>query len=133
MTDARNLGDSVVSALLPAAADASAPTTASGSWVDTSNYIGDILIVVNVGSVTGSYGSVKVQLQSAAANTGASAANETADPRNSGLLTVTANGAYVFAYGTDYLANKYVGVAVTFTTVTAAVMSVEVIGRKSAN
>jgi len=133
MPDARNLGDCVAFPLLPAAVDASAQTTGSGNWVDCSNFIGDLLIVVNIGANVGGYGSVKVQLQSATANTGAGAANETADARNAGLLTVIANGVTVMAYDSDMLANKFVGVACTYTTITSATMSVELIARKSIN
>jgi hypothetical protein len=129
MPDARKLDDAVVSPLLPAASDASAATTASGNWVDCSNYVGDLLVVINVGSVTGTLGSLAVQLQSAAANTGASAANEAADPRSAGLATITAVGTYTIVYAANYLANKFVGVSCSYTGITAAVMSVELIGR----
>lgn len=101
--------------------------------MDVSNYVGDILIVVDLGSVTGSLGSLNVQMQSATAATGAAAANETADPRNSGLLTVVALGAAVMPYGINYLANKFVGVATTFTGITACVAGVLVLGRKRIN
>ena len=134
MPDARNLGDlSQCFPLIPAAANAAAPTTGSGAWTDTENWCGDGLIVVSVGSVTGSFGSLKVQLQTSTANTGASAANATNDPRNAGLLTITATGTYVMPFNTDYLANNFVGVVCTYTTITASVFGVTLLGRLANN
>lgn len=133
MPDARNLADlSQVFPMVPAGANASAPTTASGSWVDTENWIGDAVLVVNVGSVTGSFGSLKVQIECSAANTGTSPSN-CADPRNAGLLTITALGTYVMPFNVDQLPLDFVGVACTYTGITAATFSAEIIGRKQAN
>jgi len=133
MPDARNLGDLVaLGPLIPAAANASAPSTASGSWLDVSNCVGDAVIVVDVGAATGSFGSLKVQVQCSAANTGASAAN-IVDPRNSGLLTITAVGTYVMPFSTEYVANNFIGVVCTYTTITAATFGVTLLGRKSIN
>lgn len=129
--DARQFTDVVgnVYPMIAAGANATAPTTGSGNWVDVSNAVGDLLIIVNLGSATGSFGSLKVQLQSAAANTGASAVNEASDPRNAGLITAVATGVYAMAYKTDYVANQFIGVNCTFTGITAATFGVELILR----
>ena len=123
--------------LIPSGANASAPTTASGNWVDVENFLGDLLLVVNVGSVTGSFGSLKVQLQSASANTGSGAVNETLDPRNAGLLTITAAGTYAMPYGINYLSSYatsgnagvgcFVGAKTTFTGITASNFSIDLV------
>lgn len=135
MPDALNLGDlNQVYPLVPSGVHASSPqTTGSGSWVDVSNWIGDMLLVVDVSANVGGYGSITVQLQSATANTGAAAANETSDPRNSGLLTITANGTFVMPYSADKTANKFVGVNCVYTTVTSATFGVTLLGRLQNN
>jgi hypothetical protein len=127
--DARQLGDSLGYPMVVAGANATAPTTPSGSWIDISNAIGDLLLILNLGSVTGAFGSLKVQLQSATANTGASATNEAADPRNLGLITAGADGVFVIPYKTDFITNQFVGVACTFTGITAATFGVELVLR----
>jgi|SRR5665213_660849 len=133
MPDARNLADlNQAYPMIPALPNASAPSTASGSWIDTENWCGDGLIVVSFGAVTGGFGSLKVQVQCSSANTGASAAN-IVDPRNAGLLTMIALGTYVMPFNTDYLANNFVGVVCTYTTITAGTFGVTLLGRLANN
>lgn len=132
MPDARRLDDILVSELIPSGAHASAPTTASGSWVDISNYIGDVAIVVDVPSVTGSLGSLAVQAQVSAANTGASPAN-CVDARNSGLSTITAVGCSSFPINSDNQPANFLGVTCTYTGITAGQFSITIVGRKANN
>lgn len=127
--DARRLDDCTVTELLKAAAaaSASAASTPSGEWTDISNEIGDLLLIVDVGSVTGSFGSVNVQVQVGSDNTGASPVNAV-DPRGT-LLTITAAGVYGIAIDADKQPKSFIGITTTFTTVTAAVMSCVMVGR----
>jgi len=138
MGHARLLDDCVVAASILAASQASAPTTGSGKWFDTTDVEGDILVVVNVGSVTGSFGSLAVQVQCADDVNGTGAAN-VVDPTSgssgtgytvaaNGLLTITATGTYAIAI-TGAQAKRYLGVACTFTGITAAVMGVDIVTR----
>jgi hypothetical protein len=132
--DAYNLQDlKQVFPLIPAAVNAAAPTTGSGSWVDISNWVGDGIIVVDLAANVGGFGSVKVQLQTATNAAGAGAANFTLDSRNSGLLTMTALGTYVMVFDTDAIPTNFLGCACTYTTVTSATFGVTALGRIHTN
>jgi hypothetical protein len=132
--DAYNLQDlKQLFPLIPSGVNAAAPTTTSGNWVDVSNWVGDSLILLDLSAQVGGFGSVKVQVQTAASNTGAGAANFTADTRNAGLLTAVALGIFAIPIDTDAVPNNFVGVTCTYTTVTSATFGVTLLGRLPTN
>jgi hypothetical protein len=129
---AENFGNAQLYPLITACVNASAPTTASGSWVDCENFIGDVAVLVTIYSATGSFGSLAVQAQASAANTGASAAS-ILDPRNQGLLTATAVGSFVLPIAVNCMPANFLGVACTYTGITAGDFSIELIAKKRSN
>jgi len=102
-------------------------TTASGSWVDIENFDGDLVVVLDVHSVTGS-GSVNLQMSVSAANTGAGSVNAV-DPGGTSLAP-TAVGVYLLALGVDYQPQIYLGCTLSLTGFTATTSTVSVLGRK---
>lgn len=130
MADAHRLDDLQAANLLNTQNVTGSVNTPSGSWIDISNYEGDIAVVVDVGAVTGT-GTVNIQVQSSAANTGASPTSET-DPRGT-LAQPAAAGAVVLFLDVNTLANKFMGVAVTLTGVTGVLLGVVLVGRKRSN
>ena len=129
MSDARR-GDDDVSNLLQSQNVTGAVATPSGDWIDLSDYEGDVAIVVNIGAITGS-GTVNVQARVSAANTGASAA-DAADPRGTIAQPAAAKAVAVIFVNATNQANKFVGVAVTLTGITAAQTAVTLMGHKRA-
>ncbi len=103
--------------------------TASGNWVDCSNYVGDLLMLVNLGAVSGGPGSISVQFKSANSAAGSSAVIEATDPRNAGLATLTSSGVVAVPYRANCISNKYAGASCTLSGVSSAVLSVDLIGR----
>lgn len=130
MTDARRLDDVGVAELIASGSKASsaAASTQSGNWLDVSQCEGDLLVVVNVASVTGT-GSLALQASQSAANTGASAAN-VVEPRGS-LLTITAAGTYMMAIDQAKVGLQFFGLTGTLTGFTGVQLSAMVVGRSS--
>jgi len=130
--DARRLDDCVPVELVPSGSHTSsaACSTASGNWTDLSNLDGDVLIVVDVASVTGT-GTLSLQVSESAANTGASPSNDP-DPRGS-LFTITAAGIYALAINARNAAARYLGIVGTLTGFTAAQFSAVAVTRANWN
>lgn len=138
MSDARRLDDVTLKVMLATinAGSGAAASVQSGNWFDLTPLDDDVVVVVNVGSVTGGFGNIAVQLQVSAAATGAAPSN-IVDPRGS-LLNITALGTYAIAVNSDdvpamgggpFGLSSFLGFTTTFTTVTAAVMSAWLVGR----
>jgi hypothetical protein len=138
MPDAKRLDDITLKVMLATinAGSGGAASVQSGNWYDLTPVDDDVVLVVNVGAVTGSFGSIAIQLQVSAAATGAAPQN-IVDPRGS-LLTITALGTYAIAINSDdvpamgggpFGLSSFIGFTTTFTTVTAALMGAWLVGR----
>lgn len=131
MTDARLLDDCQAAALLlpVSAANTAAATSGAGAWLDISNFIGDILVVQNVGALTGA-GSLNGKLQAASDANGTGAADVTGATFTS--ITTSPGGCQIYAISPDQMpSNKtFLGYVGTITGFTAALIGVSAHGRK---
>lgn len=126
--DARRLDDAVVSELLKAASGTSsgALSTPSGGWVDISGYQGDVVVIIDVGSVTGS-GTLAVALEVGDDNTGA---NPVACVDARGVsLNFAGAGLKALVVNSDSQPKNFIGIASTLTGFTAAVVCALLLGR----
>jgi len=127
MADARRLDDVIaISELFYTATTGG--STASGSWQDLEQFVGDVLVVVDVHSITGS-GTVTVTVQGSAANTGSSPATAVGTAAIAiATASVTPPAVFVGAY--DPGENlQFLGVNVSYTGVTGSILTVALIGR----
>lgn len=131
MTDARLLDDCQAASLLNAvsAANTAGATSPSGAWLDVSNFVGDILVVQNVGVCTGA-GSINGKLQAATDATGAGAADVTGATFTS--ITSSPGGCQVYAISPDQCpaAKTFIGYVGTIAGFSAVLVSVTAHGRK---
>jgi hypothetical protein len=131
--DARRLDDLVAYSLFSTATTGG--STASGSWVDIENFEGDMVLLVNVTGVTGS-GTITVQPQLSAANTGASPSSAS-DTRGSSLA-ITAVGIYLLPLAVSQQpaqsgqSANYLGVDVTYSGFTGSVQECILLARAKA-
>lgn len=131
MADARLLDDCVTGILVSAvsAANTAAATSGAGQWFDVSNWVGDLLIVQNLGALTGA-GSVNGKMQAASDVNGTGAADITGATFTS--VTTSPGGAQVLAVDPATLpSNKtFIGYVGTITGFTAVLIAVTVVARK---
>ena len=130
MTDARLLDDCGAAALLApiSATTTAAATSGSGAWLDISNFIGDILVVQNIGVCSGT-GSINGKLQAASDANGTSAADVT----GATFTSVTAStNCQVYAISPDQVpaAKTFIGYVGTISGFTAVLVGVSAHGRK---
>lgn len=109
--DARQLDDCGVSNMLSSvsAANTAAATSGNGQWVDTAGLQGDILVVMNLGAMTGSL-SGKLQCADDANGTNA------VDVTGATFAAGAANTPQILAWPANGFAKRYVGFVGTIVT-----------------
>lgn len=131
MTDARLLDDCQAAPLLApvSAANTAAATSGAGLWLDISNFVGDILVVQNVGVCTGA-GSINGKLQAASDVNGTGAADVTGATFTS--ITTSPGGCQVYAISPDQVpaAKTFIGYVGTIAGFSAVLVGVSAHGRK---
>jgi len=134
VTDARLLDDVQAVCLLAAvsAANTAAATSGTGLWLDVSNFLGDVLIVQNIGACTGA-GSVNGKLQAGSDANGTGAADIT----GATFTSVVATGPNCQIYALDPsqcpAAKTFIGYVGTIAGFSAVLIGVSAHGRKRTN
>lgn len=134
MADARRMGDVQAQSLLNAvsAANTAAATSGAGFWVDTSQFVGDVLVVQNVGVCTGA-GSINGKLQAASDANGTGATDITGATFTS--ITTSPGGSQAIAVAPDQLpaGKSFIGYVGTIAGFTAVLVGASAHGRKRTN